>query len=551
MIVRAGAREKLDHALELSTGYLLRVRRADGSWLDYVSSSALATGVCLLSLDLADSGRFAGQLRGGCDWLRQTQHEDGGWGDAVADPGNLNSTAFAVAALHRCDRDRSGANVRAGLEFIERSGGRAALRDRARCSLSPVVLTLWAVAGLCPWRDVPRLPIELALFPPRLWRRVAFTVPAVFSLGVLHGEMTRSGPARLAAAAAEPRALRYLADTQGANGGYQESPLLNGVVYVGLRAAGRDGAVVDGCLDYILRTQRPDGSWTCERDLELSVTTLVVDALAAAGTVDPAALHQTVDWLRARQFRAPFPPTGAPAGAWSWGYPSGWPDTEDTAGALTALLTLGVPPADDQIDLGYRWLAKMQNRTGSWGMFVRNSRITIDRPCPALTARVLMAFHRRDADGGAAVRRALGYLRRAQSPDGSFHSLWFRNHSYATAAALEAHARTGAGGGPVAAGCVRWLLRHQNDDGSWGGRRGQAGTAEETGAALAGLSGDGVTAPADVLDRAAGWLMARQQPSGEWAPAALGVYYLSLSYSSDHVANAFALRGLGRYRERR
>jgi hypothetical protein len=31
----------------------------------------------------------------------------------------------------------------------------------------------------------------------------------------------------------------------------------------------------------------------------------------------------------------------------------------------------------------------------------------------------------------------------------------------------------------------------------------------------------------------------------------LGIYYLSLVYSSDHLATAFALRGLGRYQRSR
>lgn len=89
-----------------------------------------------------------------------------------------------------------------------------------------------------------------------------------------------------------------------------------------------------------------------------------------------------------------------------------------------------------------------------------------------------------------------------------------------------------------------------------GGRGGQTGTAEETGSALAALSstprpGLEPGTLASQLDRAARWLVGAQQRDGRWAPSVLGVYYLSLWYSSDHLANAFALRGLGRYRRAR
>lgn len=50
------------------------------------------------------------------------------------------------------------------------------------------------------------------------------------------------------------------------------------------------------------------------------------------------------------------------------------------------LLRKGVPADDPRIRLGYQCLEKMQNRDGSWGMFVKDSQIKIDKPCPALTA---------------------------------------------------------------------------------------------------------------------------------------------------------------------
>jgi squalene-hopene/tetraprenyl-beta-curcumene cyclase len=541
-------RRRLDAAVARAVDRLCAVRRPDGSWCDHTSSSALATSVCVMSLHLADRERHRDEVRVGCRWLRETQQADGSWGDAVVDPGNLNSTAFAIAALHLCDPDGPGNHIAHGLAFVGRRGGRAALHRRADCSLSPVVLSLWAVARLCPWPEVPRLPVELATFPKRLWQRVAFTVPAVFALGLLHAHAEPPGRLRSAWAGwAERPALDYLRAVQGSNGGYQESPLLNGVVAVGLLGAGCGTDIADRCVDYILATRRPDGSWTCERDLELSVTTLLVDALSAAGALGRAPAADTRRWLTERQFTDGFYATGSPPGAWTWGYPSGWPDTEDTAGAVATLVRLGMPAQAPPIRLGLSWLASMQNRDGSWGMFVRNSRVTLDRACPSLTARVVLTLQTCGLGGQHMARQAVRYLRRTQRPDGSLHSLWFRDFTYPTGLALEAFTAGGAADGIEAGRCVRWLLDNQNVDGSWGSRRGQTGTVEETASALAALSGPGVSAPPERLASAAAWLVDAQHDDGTWTPSVLGVYYLSLRYSSDHLANAFALRALGRY----
>jgi squalene-hopene/tetraprenyl-beta-curcumene cyclase len=544
--------ELVNQAIGRTVDRLFTVQQDDGSWRDHTSSSALATGVSVLSLHFADRRHYSAELRQGCEWLRQTQHPDGGWGDAVVDLSNLNSTTFALAALKTADADRSAWAIERGLAFLETRGGLAAVGDRRRCSLSPIAFGWLALAGLADWDDVQRLPVEMALLPRRVWQRVAFTVPAVFSLGLMHARVMRlSVLRRWLVRLAEPQALAYLRLAQGTNGGYQESPLLNGTVYVALNRAGCGEDIADRCLAYLLETRRPDGSWSCERDLELSVTTYILEALEAAGCLAHERLRPTVAWLLAGQHDVPFPPTNSPAGAWSWGRPSGWPDTDDTAGALLMLRRMGVPSDDAQLRLGYAWLEAMQNRDGSWGMFVKDSRVTIDRPCPALTARVAMALHERGRSPSARLEQALRYLGRAQRPDGSIPSLWFLGSVYGTAQALDAYAAIGRADDPVAHGCRGWLLANQNEDGSWGSDPAAGGTAEETGWALAALAAEGVSAPLDRLDRAAIWLVDRQRDDGTWAPAVIGIYYLSLVYSSDHITTAAGLRALARHRRQR
>src|SRR5436190_15254961 len=143
------------------------------------------------------------------------------------------------------------------------------------------------------------------------------------------------------------------------------------------------------------------------------------------------------------QSTAPFEFTGAPAGAWTWGQPAGWPDCDDTAGCLSALRSLGVSGSDPHLVRGEAWLRAMQNRDGSWSMFVKDSDVPMDRACPGVTARAAQALWERSGHGDPAVERALAYLRRVQRPDGSVPSRWFRNSVAGTAAALEASAAMG------------------------------------------------------------------------------------------------------------
>lgn len=549
--------DAVDQAIGNSVNYLFRVQRPQGEWRDYTASSALATATCVLSLHYADRERYAALIEQGCQWLRQTQRTDGGWGDAVVDPSNLNATGFALPALKITDPERSREAIARATAFIEARGGPAALSDPRQTTLFACCLSFMALAGMdgYTWQDAPRLPVEIIFLPGRIRQKISFGMPAIFALGLMHSRK-KSLPRllRWLIRLSEPRVLAWLSKTQGKNGGYQESPLLNAVVYIGLNRANIKHEVADRSLSYLLQTRREDGSWTCQRYLEVSVTTYILEALEAVGYLDDPRLRPTIDWLCMQQFDTPFFATGCPAGAWSWGRPSGWADMDDTAGALTMLRRMGVPANDPHIRLGYQCLEDMQNPEGSWGMFLKRARFKleaynsgIDRPCPALTARIAIALYEREHSLSRALKQALRYLCSVQRADGAISNVWFHDYVYGTALALDAFATTGCANDLTAARCRDWLLTNQNEDGSWGGSRGMPGTAEETSWALSALLSQGVSAPPEQLDRAAAWLVEKQQPDGTWPPSVLGVYFPSLWYSDDHIANGFALRALGRY----
>jgi len=540
----------VDQAIRKTVDYLFSVQRSHGEWRDYTASSALSTATCVMSLYYADREQYADFIARGCAWLRQTQQADGGWSDAVVDPSNLNATAFAVSALKIVDPVGSAEVFARGIGFIEANGGRKALSDMKQATLSICNLTFLALAEVdgYTWDMVPRLPMEMILFPKCVWQKVSFAIPAIFCMGLMHARYKSLSRLRhWMIRKATPKAMAWLRQAIGPNGGFQESPVLNAVMYIGLNRADAGHDIAERLLAFLLETRREDGSWTPQRYLEVSVTSYILEALETVGRLDDARLKPTIDWLFGQQFATTFFATGCPAGAWSWGLPSGWADMDDTAGVLTMLLRMGVPKDDPHIRLGYQCLEAMQNRDGSWGMFVKDSQIKIDKPCPALTARIAIAFYERDHASSPALEKAITYLRKVQRPDGAIFTLWFHDYVYGTALALDAFATIGQVDDPVAMRCKEWLLMNQNEDGSWGGSRGEPGTVEETAWALSALLGRDVSALPECLDKAAAWLTEQQRPDGTWEPSVLGIYFPDMWYSDDHIANGFALRALGRY----
>jgi squalene-hopene/tetraprenyl-beta-curcumene cyclase len=360
----------------------------------------------------------------------------------------------------------------------------------------------------------------------------------------------------LAQRLAEPIGLRWLHDAMGPNGGIEECALMCALVFSGLRIAGEDvGADIQrGCLQFLLSTIRPDGSWPIDRDLEISVTSYSILALAEVGDVanDPR-LAPTRDWLLSTQWTTPFKPLKMRPGGWSWASPSGWPESEDTAVVLTALAELGASRQDPPIALGLKWLLGMQNRDGSWSEWFRNSTMIHDGPCPGVTSHVLMAFERYGASTGgrSPLGRALRYFERTQAPDGAFSSLWFRDSTHGTAKVLETYAEWGMAQDPVARKASEWLLRHQRTDGAWPSETVEGppdgGTAEETGWALFSLLSSGHSPTDPQVLRAVEWLVDNQNSEGSWRPQGVGLYYDTLYYSDDLIAHAYSLRALGRW----
>ncbi len=554
---RVMRRQQVEQAVARATDYLYRRQRDDGSWADRLSSSAIPTALAVLALARHDHEAHRKEIETGIQWLREHQRDDGGWSLADADPPSDGSvTAFAVAAFRVLDADDSSRCVDRAMDFIASQGGQDVIFPNIR-TWRELVSVVWALEGLRDIDQQPSQPIEIMLLPPRLRNRASIALPGVIGLGIGQSRVLPAGRLRRAAQRmAEPRGLAWLRGVIGPNGGIEECPLMAAIVYMGLRTAGENIGpdLQTGCIDYLLATQRTDGSWAIDRDLEIAVTSYAVFALAERSDVaaEPR-LRETSRWLLDAQWTEPFPALQMPPGGWSWANPSGWPESEDTAVALSALRTLGLDQDHPAATRGLQFLLRRQNRGGSWSEWVRDSSMVHDGPCVGVTGHVVMALHHygQPQHPRSPIGKALRYLNAEQQPDGGASSLWFRDSTHGTSKLIETYAEIGRSGDPAVAKAARWLLDHQRADGAWPSTVVEGpppgGTAEETAWAVYGLLRAGQPAASEAITRGVDWLVNGQTGEGTWRPSAVGLYYDAMYYSSDLIAHTYALRALGRW----
>ena len=214
------------------------------------------------------------------------------------------------------------------------------------------ILTTCALAGLVRWKEVPPLPFELACLPQSWFRFlrlhvVSYALPALIAIGqCIHHHRPPWNPiTRMLRALSRKRSLRVLERIQPSNGGFLEATPLTSFVTLSLAACGlAEHPVAKNGVRFLVNSVRPDGSWPIDTNLSTWVTTLAINALAAAGSCDPTLkergkLSRLAADPATRRERHPY--TGAAPGGWAWTpLPGGVPDADDTPGALLALKVL-------------------------------------------------------------------------------------------------------------------------------------------------------------------------------------------------------------------
>jgi squalene-hopene/tetraprenyl-beta-curcumene cyclase len=611
---------RLERAYQQVQAALLAARTPAGHWIGELSSSALSTATAVAALAVVQEQSrqrlYESLIKGGLAWLAAQQNADGGWGDTPHSPSNLSTTllcraAFflagspAAAPLAACDRwlhRAAGPTPQDWAQGVQRRYG----KDR---TFSVPILLTCALAGFLPWEEVPPLPFELACLPMSWFPRlrlpvVSYALPALIALGqaIFAHRPPRNPLQRLLRQAACRPSLRVLQTLQPVNGGFLEATPLTSFVILSLASLGQvDAPVVQKGIAFLVSSVRADGSWPIDTNLATWVTTLAVNALAAAGEGAVLDREQVTAYLLGQQFRQPHPYTGAAPGGWAWTHlPGGVPDADDTAGALLAgsqlaswdLREKGATPwltADPARPgfipalAGLRWLMHLQNRDGGWPTFCRGwGYLPFDRSGPDLTAhalRALCAWERLLFQKPAPVpekllrqaglsqsqlrqaqARGWRYLQHVQQADGSWRPLWFGNQlapeeenpTYGTARVLAAcHAldkmTTVSGQRAVA-----WLQRAQNADGGWGGDQGVPSSVEETALALEALLAVGGEALPEawcpVVNKGLAWLVEQVEQGGLERPAPIGLYFARLWYQERLYPVIFTLAALGRAR---
>ena len=206
------------------------------------------------------------------------------------------------------------------------------------------------------------------------------------------------------------KSLRVLEAIQPSSGGFLEATPLTSFVTLGLASIGRaEHPVVRKAVEFWSKSVRPDGSWPIDTNLSTWVTTLSINALAAAGELDKLDNAIRIARLAARAAvqGAASLHRGRPGRLGLDALPGGVPDADDTPGALLALYNLvrcrdGRLPIDPRAAMasGLRWLLAFQNRDGGWPTFCRGwGALPFDRSGCDLTAHVAAGCCRLMAGG--------------------------------------------------------------------------------------------------------------------------------------------------------
>src|SRR5262249_29471619 len=127
-------------------------------------------------------------------------------------------------------------------------------------TFSVPILATCAHAGLVEWREVPRLPFELACFPQSWFRFlqlpvVSYALPALIALGqAIHAHRPPLNPiTRLVRRMAKGRSLRVLESIQPESGGFLEATPLTSFVVMSLASIGHGDHSVSRLGTHFLR----------------------------------------------------------------------------------------------------------------------------------------------------------------------------------------------------------------------------------------------------------------------------------------------------------
>jgi squalene-hopene/tetraprenyl-beta-curcumene cyclase len=539
--------ERVAAAIGTGAAHLFGRQRPDGAFTDTPPGSVLGTAGTIVALHAADPTGSAALIDGGAQWLRRTQNADGGWGGVEGAESITLATAVAAAALQLTAPQASATHVEAAQRHFTAMGGLAAVTDPA---LAHICRQLRTLAGFTDAGTARRLPLAIVLADRVRRQRISFRTAPFIGLALLQEATEPSrGLRKVLARRARPAALRLLEAIDAHErhtGVFSYDPWPAAIVLLGLARSGEAPHLASAITGFLRRAVRADGGWDAVTNLDLTRSSFALTGLTAAGYAADPRLATTKDFFHRTRQRDPFPVFDVPAGGWSFSDAHGWPVVLESAEILHGLAALPDADTDPALREGTAWLAARQDTRGSWSLWVRDTQLPNDGPCPAITSQGIVALR---AAGHAVdsppVRKAARWLLSVQRPDGTFDNLWYRDHTSGTAMVLDGLHAAGLGDGPAAGAARQWLLRTQRDDGSWSDGSAAPGTVEETAWAVHALL-PAAAATAAAVERGVTWLLDAQHADGSWTASRVCCYVRHLMhYPNGALTAGLALRALG------
>jgi squalene-hopene/tetraprenyl-beta-curcumene cyclase len=505
-------------ALERGRDHLLSLHDPEGWW-----KGELETNVTIDSEDLC-LRHYLGILEprateATARWIRSKQREDGSWATFFGGPADVSTTVEAYVALRLAGDGVEAEHMRRAAASIRAGGGVEATRVFTRMWLS--LLGLWS------WHEVPVIPPEQILLPPRAplsiysfgcWARQTIVALSIccalrpsaevpFGIDELRTGVTPSrrrdvwaaldralhlherhaiGPLRRRALR---KAGRWVADRQerdGSWGGIQP-PWVWSIVALHALGYPLDHPVLElafaGLDSFTIEDEAGRRIEACQSPVWDAA--LAVIALLDAGLPpEHEAIELGARWLEGREVlvrgdwavRRP----KLPAGGFPFEFANdNYPDVDDTAVVVLALRRAN--GAAGPCERGLVWSLGMQSRDGGWAAFDAENTSSLcarlpfcdfgavtDPPSADVTAHMVeLLAHEGRADDPAA-RAGIEWLLREQEADGSWFGRWGANYVYGVGAVVPALAACGMAGHESVRRAVDWLETVQNEDGGFG-----------------------------------------------------------------------------------
>lgn len=534
---------QLDGAIRHAQAWLERQQEAEGFWVGILESNSCMEAEWILTLHFLGLGQDPR-----CEKIARSilneQRADGAWEVYHGAPmGDINTTVECYTALRAIGIGQDAPPLRKARQWILAHGGLRKIRNFTRYWL--------ALLGEWPWEETPTLPPELIYLPTwapfNIYQFASWARGTIVPLCVLSAR-------RPVKPLAEDRRLNELFPN-GRDAFDFGLPKRKGWAswegvfhfadqvlrrYVPFRGAPGRNPAIKMCIEWIIRHQEADGSWSgiqppwvyslmalnvegysldhpviksglealdkhwsYERDGGLYLqasespvwdTILSILALLDCGeTYDSCSmLKPALDWLLDRQIKGwgdwSVYVQGVRGGGWAFQRAnSTYPDVDDTAVALIILARLreaGGPKSriDSALSLAVEWVLSMQCSNGGWAAFDR------DNNSKLLTKIPFCDF---------------GELLDPPSVD-------------VTAHVVEGLAALGYGmRHPAVARALHYIRQEQETDGSWFGRWG-VNHIYGTAAVLPALRAIGEDMSSPYVRRAAHWMAAHQNEDGGW-----------------------------------